>query len=251
MAEPNYETVQWREGGDLVVFNGYIFQTSGGLKATVSICKFQTISSTSIHFLQGQYYRCKTSTCPVTGKINLNEEHIFRLGRKQVHNHQPDNAEITVKEATRKLKEKVKQPNSSRKKLYQETLAELPADLRKYIKPYTNVKSALRKTSLLGLPQCRTLADLSAILGPNTVELEARSTFGMIDDKPFFRYHFQIGPNEALLFLNQAAIDDGPKKALATDPICVDGTFRTRPRFHDKPLAQVLMIFRITNNAVS
>lgn len=114
----------------------------------------------------------QTSTCPVTGKINLNEEHIFRLGRKQVHNHQPDDAEITVKEAITKLKEKVKQPNSSRKKLYQETLADLTADLRKYIKPYTNVKSALRKTSLLGLPQCRTLADLSAILGPNTVELE-------------------------------------------------------------------------------
>lgn len=35
MAVPNFQTVQWRDGANLIVFDNYIFITSGQAKANV------------------------------------------------------------------------------------------------------------------------------------------------------------------------------------------------------------------------
>lgn len=201
--------------------------------------------------MQAQYYKCRTPGCQVTGKIDRNDPHTFKFGRiTEFHNHPPVTDEIAIKKAKVKLKQQVKLPNVPIKKVYQQALAELPVELREDFGSYKQFKSVLHAVAVRNLPKCKNLRDLAAILGPNTVEHQTRANYGLIDGQPFFRQHFQDGPDDAVLFLNPSAVT-GPRSALPDDPMFVDGTFRTRPSFKQQPLAQVLIIIRLTNNAVS
>lgn len=157
---------------------------------------------------------------------------------------------ITLLHAKRELKERVAAPNAPIKKMFQQALADLPVELRTDFGSYKSVKPNLHVHARQHLPKCKTLAELAAILGQNTLHQEVRDLYGTVDGQPFFRQHFQVDRDQAVLFLNHDAVD-GKRRVSPHDPMFVDGTFRTRPRFKEHPIAQVLIMFRLTNEKVS
>lgn len=119
----------------------------------------------------------------------------------------------------------------------------MPEHLRPLLGEYKQMESSLRKHSRKDQIPCKNLRDLDRILGRNTQHPGTREKYGLIDNQRFYRSHFVAGRHEAVLFLNEVAVD----RATIRDTILVDGTFRTRPL----DCAQVLVIHRLIDDAVS
>lgn len=161
-----------------------------------------------------------------------------------LHTHQLTHADtIAVLNHKTNVREKVKLPAASRVSIYREELAKIPKRLRPLFGEYKQMESALRKLSRKNQVPCQNLTDLDHILGQNTQHPAVRNAYGMIDNQRFYRGHFRAGRHEAVLFLNEDAVDS----AAMGDMILVDGTFRTRPL----GCAQVLIIHRLIDGAVS
>lgn len=160
------------------------------------------------------------------------------------HTHQDTHADVIIvlKHKTN-IREKVKLPAASRVTIFREELSKVPQRLRHFLGEYKQMESSLRKLSRKHQVPCKSLRDLDRLLCQNTQHPNMRNEYGMIDNQRFYRGHFQVDRHEAVLFLNGDAVD----KATIGDTILVDGTFRTRPL----DCAQVLIIHRLTDNAVS
>lgn len=158
-----------------------------------------------------------------------------------VHNHIETHADtIRVLQARTNLRDAVTQPLLIPNKAYQFELAALPEELRPLFGTYRSVKSSLHRHKKKKHPQCRNFAELDHLLTRNA---DIKKTYGEIDQKPFYRRYFNDGINDAVIFLNSAAVEE----ASICDMILVDGTFRTRPL----KCAQILVIFRLIGGTVS
>lgn len=158
-----------------------------------------------------------------------------------VHNHVESHADtIRVLQARTNLRNQMKEPLCHRPKAYLQELAALPEQLRPLFGTYRSVKSALRKLTLKSYPKCGDFTELDRLLTQNAV---IKEKFGTVDGKQFYHRYFNDGINDAVLFLNSAAIEE----ATICDMILVDGTFRARPM----KCAQILVIFRLIAGAVS
>lgn len=178
--------------------------------------------------------------CPASGKISPNQPDTFQI-INAAHNHLESHADtIRVLAAKTNLRNRVKIPLCMKSHAYLEELAKLPDELRPIFGSYKKVGSGLRKLKMKSFPKCTNFAELDRLLTQN---VGIREQFARIDGNPFYRKYFNDGTNDALLFLNQAAVDE----ATINDMILVDGTFRARPL----KCAQILVIFRLIAGAVS
>lgn len=243
MAVGNFGTVFLKAETETPVFNDYIFIKDGGAKPMVSVAIISISKELYNISFQAQYYKCKTRGCKAKGKIDFLHPDTFILTNGE-HTHQFTHADIvTVLNHKTNVRGKVKVPAASRVTIYREELAKIPKRLRPLFGEYKQQESALRKLSRKHLVPCQNLTELDEILGQNTQHPEVKHQYGMIDNQRFYRGHFRAGRHEAVLFLNEDAVD----RAAMGDTILVDGTFRTRPL----ECAQVLIIHRLIDGAVS
>lgn len=243
-AAPNFRKVTVRRKLEMYVFMDNIYLKNGKHGQVGKTIWKSYQNGFYIRIFQTTYFKCRGqggNKCPATGKILDGDEDTFvpTGGR---HNHLgTDSDKIKIFDTKDKLMQAISQPVTSKKAAYLDCLASLPEDQRINFGSYKSMKSTLKRRASGKYPKCGSLRELCRQLTDHPV---VSQELGKLDGKNFFRRYIRVDRrSKAALFLNEDAV----QASSIYDTILVDGTFRTRPAF----CAQILIIFRLVNGAVS